>query len=147
MIDAMAQALKRIASEQGYAHVVLIGYSGGGTLAMLLAEQVPNVVAVVTIAGNLDPDEWARHHDYSPLWTSLNPSSRTPLPPAIFQLHVAAENDGIVPAEMVLRAAAHQHDPEIMLVPGADHACCWLEMWPSVLATLDARVEHLIKHQ
>lgn len=145
VIDAMAQALQRIVAEQRYAHLVLIGYSGGGAIAMLLAEQVPNVVAVVTIAGNLDPDIWAMHHDYSPLWTSLNPSSRKPLPDRIFQLHVAAENDNTVPADMVMAAAAHQQNPEVIVVPDADHACCWLELWPSLLATLDTRLEQLFR--
>ena len=142
VIDAMAQAMDTLVHESQIDTIVLMGYSGGGAIAMLLAERVPNVVAVVTIAGNLDPDKWASHHNYSPLWTSLNPANRKPLARRIYQLHLAAENDDVVPPDMLASSVANQENVETMIIPGADHVCCWQELWPSLLATLSARVKN-----
>lgn len=144
VIDAMAQALDIIVRDQGFRHCVLIGYSGGGTIAMLLAERVSNVLAVVTIAGNLDPDEWARHHEYSPLSTSLNPTRRPPLPARIYQLHVAAGNDDTVPPEMSKAAAIHQQNAELRIIPDYDHVCCWHELWPSILTEVTEKIENAV---
>lgn len=142
VIEAMAQALDIMVRDQGYRHCVLIGYSGGGVIAMLLAERVPNVLAVVTIAGNLDPDEWARHHEYSPLSTSLNPTRRQPLPAGIYQLHIAAENDDVVPPAIAKAAVMHQQNAEFRLIPDYDHVCCWRDLWPSVLDDLTEKIEN-----
>jgi hypothetical protein len=95
---------------------------------------------VVTLAGNLDTDQWTALHDYSPLATSMNPSRRAPLDSRIFQLHVAAENDQVVPPGMIVAAAAHQAQAQVMIAPGADHTCCWKTLWPEVLGTLSRSV-------
>lgn len=142
VVEAMAQALEAIVLAHGYRQCVLIGYSGGGTLAMLLAERVANVLAVVTVAGNLDPHAWAKHHDYSPLLTSLNPAQRPPLPEQIYQLHLAAEDDDIVPAEISRAALIKQPGAEFRLIPDYDHVCCWHELWPSVLSELSDTFEN-----
>jgi dienelactone hydrolase len=141
VVASMAQALEQIMRAHGYQHCVLIGYSGGGTLAMLLAERIANVLAVVTIAGNLDPEAWARHHHYSPLVGSLNPTRRPPLPDGIYQLHLAAENDDIVPPEMCKAALSNQSGAELRVIPDYDHVCCWRELWPSVLSDIAQAVE------
>jgi pimeloyl-ACP methyl ester carboxylesterase len=141
VLDSMARALDTVGAETHPEQIVLIGYSGGGALAMLLAERVPKVSAVVTIAGNLDPDRWARHHDYTPLSTSLNPARRKPLPSRVYQLHIAAEDDSVVPPEMVLEAVTRQRAPDVRVVPGIDHVCCWHALWPSLLTALSARLE------
>ena len=65
----------------------MIGYSGGGTLAQLVAEKFTQTRAVVTLAGNLDLAAWVQLHDYTPLGGSLNPAERPPLPGHILQIH------------------------------------------------------------
>ena len=118
--------------------IVLFGHSGGGTLAMLLAQQREDVRMVVTLAGNLDVKAWAELHDYSPLQGSLNPYREPPLDRAISQLHLAGAEDTTIPADMLSRALSHQPEAVLRVVPGADHACCWEALWPEVLATVDA---------
>ena len=71
--------------------VVLIGYSGGGVLAVLIAPQVPGS-AVVTIAANLDVEAWARWHQYTPLSGSLNPATQPPLD-ALHEWHLVGDRD------------------------------------------------------
>lgn len=136
VVESMAEALQRIVFAEGIRHLVFIGYSGGGALAMLLAERVPGVTAVVTLAGNLDTAGWTRLHGYSPLSTSQNPAERPPLSPEIYQLHLVGELDTVVPPALVQSTIAKQQHAELMTMQGFDHDCCWQEVWPSILAAV-----------
>jgi predicted alpha/beta hydrolase family esterase len=116
--------------------IVLMGHSGGGALAMLMAEHLPNVQAVVTIAGNLDIEAWTELHRYIPLEGSLNPASRPPLSPHIYQLHLAGGHDDNVAAEMIERVA-RQQNAEYRYIEKYNHICCWKEIWPEILSELE----------
>jgi esterase/lipase len=115
---------------------VLIGHSGGGVLAMLLAPRIPNVKMVVTIAANLDIDRWTQYHGYSPLLSSLNPATQAPLPDNIVQLHLVGESDSNVPIQLVRPVIDKQSNAQLLHYPGYDHTCCWTESWPSILDRL-----------
>jgi pimeloyl-ACP methyl ester carboxylesterase len=133
IVASMAAAVKRVADRYRARHLVLIGYSGGGALAMLLAERVANVNAVVTIAGNLDTEAWTRLHAYSPLSGSLNPARRGPLPSRIAQLHLAGGRDKNVPVALIGPVVRRQPHAELRVYDDADHGCCWGREWPRVL--------------
>jgi len=134
VVASMASAVQRVAERHRARRLVLIGYSGGGTLAMLLAERLANVRALITIAGNLDTDAWTRLHGYTPLTGSLNPARRAPLPPAIAQLHLAGGRDRNVPAALIEPVVRRQPKAQLRVYDDADHACCWTRRWPQVLA-------------
>ncbi len=134
VVASMAAALS-VARPPG-ARLTLIGHSGGGALAMLLAERVAGVDTVVTLAGNLDVAAWARGHGYAPLSASLDPSARAPLPPHIRQIHFAGERDREVPPQLVGAAARRQPGARFEVRPKLDHACCWLHEWPELLASV-----------
>jgi dienelactone hydrolase len=140
VIASMARALELVARDTNHNGIVLIGYSGGGTIAMLLAERVADVRAVITLAGNLDPDAWTELHDYSRLSASLNPSLQEPLPDGIYQLHMVGDRDRVVPRTLIVPAAARQQHADVVIVPGADHTCCWESLWPELLETLPERI-------
>lgn len=144
VVDSMAAALARIWRAGHFKELVLIGYSGGGALAMLLAAQFPQTVAVVTLAGNLDPAVWAQHHGYTPLWTSLNPSRQPPLNPGIFQLHLLGGGDQNILPAMVRSAVSRQKHAKLHFLADFDHVCCWWEVWPSVLTALYARDHQVV---
>lgn len=131
VLASMAAALA--AARAPGTRLTLIGYSGGGALAMLLAERVAGVDAVVTIAGNLDVAAWTRRHRYDPLSASLDPSARPPLPPHIRQVHFAGEHDREVPPQLIGAAASRQPGARFEVRPGFDHACCWTRDWPQLL--------------
>lgn len=136
VIDSMTAALNRISGP--YAGLVLIGYSGGGTLAMLMAEHLPKTEAVITVAANLDTERWANLHHQPSLSESLNPAGREALPSAIQQLHFAGAEDKNVPPQLIKTAISQQKQAQFTVYEGQDHACCWREVWREVLGSLSA---------
>ena len=136
VVDSMADVIEQLVNMEATQSLILIGHSGGGTLAMLLAEQLPKTRAIVTIAGNLDPDAWTLSHGYSPLSTSLNPTRRAPLDPAVQQLHLVGSRDRNIPPAMLRAAAAHQRSAEVRVISDFNHICCWHKIWFSILISL-----------
>ncbi len=133
VVRSMVAALRAFLSAQPYARVVLIGYSGGGTLAWLMASGVPGTVEVVTLAANLDTDQWTSLHGYSPLRGSLNPALQPALPPAITQLHYVGSRDSNVPPAIAASFARRHPQARIVVVDDFDHRCCWVDRWPQLL--------------
>jgi pimeloyl-ACP methyl ester carboxylesterase len=139
VVSSMAAALTRHLSARGVERLAFIGYSGGGSLAMLLASRFTQTVAVVTVAANLDIDAWASYHRYLPLAGSLNPASQPPLPRPVYRRHYVGARDSVVPPEIVARGSTH--DDEVVVVPDFDHVCCWPRLWPSIIEGLARAIE------
>lgn len=139
VVASLAAAARRLLSQEGRSAIVWLGYSGGGTLAVLLAGRMRETVGVVTVAANLDVEGWTRLHGRSPLAASLNPARRPPLPRGIYQRHYAGGRDGVVPPAIV--AAGGVPPGSLRVVPGYDHVCCWIELWPDALAELGRAAE------
>lgn len=127
VVQSMRLALLQWLAQREYDQVILIGYSGGGVLAMLLADQIPKLKYVVTLAANLNVSEWSLYHGYPPLYDSLNPADLE-LNTQIQQLHIAGTEDKIVPAYIIEKFAAKQENATYLLLSKQDHRCCWLQV-------------------
>ena len=136
VVASMAAALRAFLERHPHRHVVLIGYSGGGTLAWLLASRVPQTRAVVTIAANLDTDAWTALHDYTPMSGSLDPAREPALPKTIVHVAFVGGRDTNVPPAVAQAFAAHHPETRVVEIAAFDHACCWIERWPELLGTL-----------
>ena len=134
VIASMAQVLDQLIETEDTQALVFFGHSGGGALAMLLAERFPETRAVVTIAGNLDIDAWTEMHRYTKLYRSLNPAGRAALDPRIHQLHLVGEDDTNITPQLIQEVESRQDNAELVVITGFDHQCCWQELWPEVLA-------------
>lgn len=133
VIDAMVAALRAHLGSQPARRVVLIGYSGGGTIARLMAAELPQVSRVITLAANLDIDLWADLNGYTRLDGSLNPATQPRLGHGVAEHHHAGARDTRVPPA-VLRAYAQRHPhARVTEIAGFDHVCCWVEQWPELL--------------
>ena len=132
MRTLIAQQINRYAPKR----VTLIGYSGGGTLATLIANDLTAVDVLVTIAANLDVDAWIKQHGYSPLSRSINAGNFPRLPSKIKQFHFVGESDQNVPSAITKSVAVNQVNARVIEVPGYSHECCWPKTWASALAEL-----------
>lgn len=139
VIATLAAALNALMAEERIHELTLIGYSGGGVIAWLLAERLPEVRCLVTISANLNVAAWTRHHGYSPLHASLDPAQRAPLPARVRHWHLLARRDRQVPPELF--GAGHRTDAHrgselqrarIRVLAG-DHSCCWHRHWSDLL--------------
>jgi pimeloyl-ACP methyl ester carboxylesterase len=137
IIASMVAALRRFLALHPFRRVVLIGYSGGGTLAWLMAAQVPETAEIVTVAANLDTDDWTHIHDYSPLAGSLNPALMPPLSPTIGQFHYVGGRDRNVPPSVVQSFARRHPGAQVIELADFDHECCWIERWPKLLEEVE----------
>jgi pimeloyl-ACP methyl ester carboxylesterase len=133
VVESMAATVREAQRHSGTSRVAFVGYSGGGALAVLIAERIESTVSVMTIAANLDTDAWTEHHGYLPLSGSLNPalSDRShPWP----ELHLQGANDTVVPAATTARYFARHPRAQRRVIQGFDHVCCWVRDWPQLSA-------------
>lgn len=124
----------------GPTRLVLVGHSGGGTVAALLAARRRDVDGLVTLAANLDTGAWTTLHGVSPLAGSLNPAGFGARLGAVPQRHLVGARDDVVPASVVeryLAALDHPADARLEVVEGFDHQCCWERDWPRALLGVD----------
>lgn len=136
VVASMSAAAAAFISEHHFKRVLLVGYSGGGALAVLMARVMPGISGVVTIAGNLDPDTWATFHGYLPLEGSLNPSLEPPLPATLKQWYLVGQRDTNVPPAAMARYLQRTPPGRIWTYARFDHACCWADEWPSIFARI-----------
>lgn len=132
VLDSMAAVLERESSEAGVTRIELFGHSGGGTLAVLLADRMSAVDRVVTIGANLDIDGWCRLHRYTLLDGSINPANTAQRSGAVI-LHLVGSNDANTPPWLVEGGARLRGNEEVRIFPGFDHRCCWKKVWPEIL--------------
>ncbi|MBN2701697.1 MAG: alpha/beta hydrolase [Methylothermaceae bacterium] len=135
VVASMTAALRRIVGDKP-CRPVLIGYSGGGTLAMLMAARSPAVGGVVTLAGNLNVAEWSERHGYSPLEASYDPARQSPLSKNIFQIHIAGERDDNIPLTLIRKEAGRQPNARLIVLPELNHRCPGDDIWPGILVSL-----------
>jgi hypothetical protein len=134
VIASMEAAMRREQTRAGARRLELAGHSGGGTLAVLLAQRIDAVDAVVTIGANLDLAAWCRLHGYSPLTGSLSPVDLAPRA-GVKVLHLVGADDGNTPPEMIAAAARARGEP-VRVFAHQDHNCCWESRWPDILSEL-----------
>lgn len=137
IIKAMNDALDAIKQRHGLRRFELVGYSGGGAVALLMAAQRGDIASIRTVAGNLDIDAFSRLHKVSAMTASLNPASVAHRVSAIPQRHFVGGKDAIVPAS-IYRAYRDAAGPgkriDATILPDADHETGWVQQWPSLLA-------------
>lgn len=136
VIEASSQAITVLKDQYQAQKLVLIGYSGGGAVAALVAAQRSDVDRLITVAGNLDHAQWTTFHHVSPLSESLNPVDYWPHLQFIEQLHLVGANDKVIPASIsrsFLQHSANTGKHRLRIIEGFDHHCCWVEQWPDLM--------------
>jgi pimeloyl-ACP methyl ester carboxylesterase len=135
VLDSMESVLRAEIIRSGATTIELFGHSGGGTLALLLAQRVDAVSRVVTIGANLDIAAWCELHHYSPLAGSVNPAEVRTNRAGLEILHLVGEKDTNTPPFLVQAAARARGGEPVQVIADFDHNCCWQSVWPRILSS------------
>ncbi|MDL2286673.1 hypothetical protein LJC24_04505 [Desulfococcaceae bacterium OttesenSCG-928-F15] len=128
------QAIDLVLSRTGAKRLHLIGYSGGGGLAVLLAQNRSDVASLVTVAGLLDIEWWVKEEGYLPLVGSMNPADNVEKICDLPQIHFYGEKDRIIVPAMSrhFERLASFSDFRRIAVP-TNHWKEWTSLWPGFL--------------
>lgn len=103
VLRAMDAALTRAIEGEAPTDLTLVGHSGGGVVAALLAARRDDVTRLVTVASPLDVDHWTRVRAVSPLVHSHSPMDSIEALRAVEQQHFIGLGDERVPASAIER--------------------------------------------
>ena len=136
-IACLSAALDAAKAVYGAETLRLVGYSGGGALAVLLAARRADVVELVTLAANLDLAAWSELHGLAlpPRWQ--NPADVAPAVAHIPQTHITGSNDANTLPWLCRRFLARMGNTSrarCLVLDGADHHHGLVEAWPGVVA-------------
>lgn len=136
VIESMETAIHTLMKKYKAQTVELVGYSGGGAVAALIAARQPYVSKLITVAGVLDHKAWTAYHKDTPLKNSLNPASYKKALSKVKQVHYVGAMDKNVPSELT-EEFIHSYDKpvsaEIIIMPNATHDRGWIQNWPRLI--------------
>jgi len=136
IVDAIDQAITVAKLSAKATKIHLIGYSGGGGLAILIAAQRSDVASIRTVAGNIDHPAFTSFHKVTPMSQSIDPASVAKRINTIPQWHFFGDGDKVVPkliGESYIRKAGTSSCPQIRVVSGVSHDRGWELHWQRLL--------------
>lgn len=136
VVAAMTDALQKWSATHSNGRITLIGYSGGGVLALLIAERLPAIQRVIAIATPVDHERWTKLHDYTALYGSINPAELVNWRPHVERIFIFGADDDNVPPAVFAPLAARIKDARIIVLPDEGHDCCQKETWQRALQGL-----------
>lgn len=132
VIQSSGQAIDRLKLQSGASKLILLGYSGGAAVALLLAARRDDVIKVATIAGNLDIEAWVSHHRLTPLYGSLSPTKFVKELASVDQIHYVGDGDANTLSaltESFIAQFPEGRRPRMRVIEGFTHTCCWAQEW------------------
>lgn len=136
-VHSVGLALDEIARRYDLKGLHLIGYSGGGAIAAILAATRSDVLSLRTVAGVLDHKAQSDTLGSAPLSDSLNPVDYTEKLSGIPQYHFIGGQDKYVPPA-VLHSYLQKMPPtrcvQYKMIQEAEYGVGWVDKWPELLA-------------
>ena len=132
-VNLMNARLDELRARAPNAALRLVGYSGGGAVAALLAARRSDVTCLVTVAAPLDTDAWTRTKNVSPLIESLNPLDVSASLRQIPMTHFSGDRDDVVPLS-VNQQFLNRALTSAKIKAGFSHDLPWLKAWPALVA-------------
>lgn len=138
VVASLNGAVEQLQLEHGFPRVELVGFSGGGALALLIASRRSDVISIRTVAANIDTQAFNELHRVSnnTVSGSLNPVTIAASVSAIAQNHFVGMEDDNVPrlvAESFVKHLPDGHCAKIIDVEDTDHFNNWQRLWPQLL--------------
>ncbi len=130
VIAALNNAIDQAKQMCGASALCLIGFSGGGGCAALVAARRTDVIFLGSVAGNLNMNAWTRKHNLSPLDLSIDPIDIAPKVCAIPQRHYSSHNDSVMPPDLSAAFCKSTRQPEAcQAIPAFKHGDAWHSVW------------------
>lgn len=136
VLESMNAALDNIKRMYDITEFNLVGFSGGGNIAALLAAKRPDVVSLRTVAGNLDHRFHSEYHKVSYLDGSLNAIDVAGQLSDMPQRHFVGGQDTIVPPAIsakFVQALGSDRCADVTFIQEAEHDNGWADKWPELL--------------
>jgi hypothetical protein len=135
VVTALNETLNQIKTKQGNQKFVLVGYSGGGAIATLIAANRQDVHKLITVAADLDHRILNEYHQTTPLSGSLNPIHAAPKLKNLSQDHWSGKKDRVVPSWMAAHFNKSVDSPlsQHYVLAHATHHQGWSQAWPDIL--------------
>lgn len=139
IIDSLNHTINHIKSNTDITSFNLVGFSGGGNIAGLLAMQRDDIESIRSVAGNLDNDFFTKYHKVSDMPYSLNMADYADKLSSTPQIHYISENDAFVPSEITksyLNKLPHKNCTKVINVKNTTHLEGWDKRWPDLLQNI-----------
>lgn len=136
VIDAMNDALNHVVKHYPGVKLELIGYSGGGNIAAILAERRADVRSLRTVAGNLDVAYVNATHHVSAMPEAVSAIESASALRTMPQLHLSGDADKTVTPDVAQRfqRAVGGQCSQVEVVRNMAHGSDWAALWPQLLA-------------
>ena len=136
VVSSMNTAVSKLMARSGAVKLHLVGYSGGGAIAVLLASRRADVSSIRTVAGNLDPVSLFKTKNVTPLYGSLDPTKVASKLKNVPQIHFSGSDDVIVPpwvASDWVKLSQNSRCVRHTLVLNTSHSSGWEKNWSRLL--------------
>jgi len=135
VVESINLALTHLKSQYKAKNIELIGYSGGAAITLLLAARRNDVVRIITISGNIDPQAWVKSLHLKDLDGSLKTVNVIPKIFRIPQLNFVGGKDNVMP-QVIIENFAKRYpagfQPRIIVIKDNGHVCCWAQEWATL---------------
>ena len=132
VIASLHASIDTLKLKAGVTSLALAGYSGGGTVAALVAARRDDIAWLKTVASPLDTDAFTTHHKVTPLTASLTPADHAARLSSLPQIHYVGGDDDIVPPvinQAIVASLAKKGCATLKILPGITHGKGWSEAW------------------
>ena len=134
-VHLLNQAVDHIKQAGHYQQIELVGYSGGATIALLIAAQRTDIKSIRTVAGNLSPHYSNKLHNVSPMDSALSPKDFISKLKGIPQMHFYGTQDPVITEGVIMDYVSQFPDNPCIKTKALDasHQKGWKEKWKNLL--------------
>ena len=136
VIDSISAVVDWGKKQANASKINVIGFSGGGAVAILVSVGRTDVRSIRTVAGNIDHKVWTAHHNVDPLSGSLNAADVAVDVSAIPQIHYVGARDKVIGryvADSFTSKMGSRNCVNLKIVPGVTHTKGWENVWSKLI--------------
>ena len=131
VISSINQAISIVKQKQNISSIRLIGYSGGGGIAALIADRRADVSEFVSVSGNSNYKLFTQTHNLSSMNGSIDPITVANQIGSIPQIHYVGADDKIIPKQIAL-----SFSDKVKVISDVSHDN-WPDKWAQILRTIN----------